>query len=73
MKFNVGDIVKCIDNDGVIDFLKHGQQYEITRVWKEYGTVFVDIRKLGSKKSVGGFYPSRFELVTRKQTNVNTY
>ena len=72
MKFNVGDIIECI-NDGGYEYLKYGQQYEVTRVWNEYGNDFVDVRELGSKKSTGGFYPKRFELVIRKQTNVNKY
>jgi hypothetical protein len=70
--FNVGDIVKCISNGGY-GYLECGRQYEVTRVWNDWGDDFIDVRELGSKKSNGGFYPKRFELVTKKNTNVDKY
>ena len=71
MKFKVGDIIKCTEDFG--DWLKHNKQYEVARVWNDWGCDFVDVRELGSKKSVGGFYPERFELVSSKTTNINKY
>ena len=70
--FKVGDIIRCIE-DIEYSWLKYNKQYEVTRVWNEYGKNFVDVRELGSKKSTGGFYLERFELVTRKNTNVDKY
>ena len=70
--FKVGDIVECI-NDGGYEYLEYGRQYEVTRVWNDGEDDFVDIRELESKKSIGGFYPKRFELVTKKNTNVDKY
>ena len=70
MKFKVGDIVRCIEGFG---WLEYNKQYEVTRVWNDCGSDFVDVRELGSEKSIGGFYPERFELVTKKNTNIDKY
>jgi hypothetical protein len=72
MNFKVGDIIRCTENIG-FSWLKYNKQYEVTRVWNKYGNDFVDVRELGSKKSIGGFYPERFELVTKKNTNIDKY
>lgn len=72
MKFKVGDIIKCIEDFG-FSLLKYNKQYEVTRVRNTCGSNYVDIRELGSEKSIGGFYPERFELATKKNTNIDKY
>ena len=70
--FKVGDIVECI-NDGGYEFLEHGRQYEIIRVWNDGEDDFVDVRELESKKSVRGFHLKRFKLVKGVNWYVNRY
>jgi hypothetical protein len=70
--FKVGDIVECI-NDGGYEYLEYGRQYEVTRVWNEYGNDFVDVRKIGDRREKGGYYLTRFKLANRKQSNNNLY
>ena len=58
-KFKTGDVVKCIDNDGVQDDLKIGGLYTVAR--NAYSTLIV-LNELEFEK-YGSYCASRFELV----------
>ena len=65
MKFKPGDIVVCIDTEGLStargSFLAVGAKYRIT-ICDESG-YFVDVESIwGLKKHVTGFYARRFRL-----------
>ena len=60
MNFKKGDMVRCIDDEGVEAALVHGEVYEVFQVRNK----FIDILINGMKH--GGFFTSRFESATPK-------
>ena len=58
--FKVGDKVRCIDTDGVSDYLKNNQEHKIIKISEDKYYIFLE--------GVNGYICSeRFELVNRKR------
>ena len=58
MRFNPGDKVVCVDSS-YSNSLKEGGVYTVDHVYKRDYTDFAKLKELS-----GGFFPSRFRLVT---------
>jgi len=65
-KFNVGDVVRCIDDEMQTHGLVHGSLYTIQHVDSAYV-------KLNGIHDNGGFYLERFELVKPVDTPLKPF
>jgi len=66
-KFRKGDIVECVDPNGV---LTKGKHYIIDSIFK-YGNGDIFLRIVSDNGNLSSFFPERFKLVTQ-QENITT-